>query len=107
MVQLCRNVAKIEQATVSIIETLSRFEKTAFSAYRIASTREKLLFKGKERDSKAYLDILGVKDHSKIVLIKDPINQEKWYLEIRKNAKVERSSKSISEVRLEVDKLAA
>lgn len=68
---------------------------------------QKLLFKGKERDSKAYLDISGVKDRSKVVLIEDPINRERRYLEIRKNAKVERASKSISEVSLEVDKLAS
>lgn len=68
---------------------------------------QKLLFKDKERDSKAYLDISGVKDRSKIILIEDPINRERRCLEIRKNAKLEKASKSISEVSLEVDKLAA
>ncbi|XXG81046.1 hypothetical protein AAC387_Pa09g1774 [Persea americana] len=48
----------------------------------------------------------GVKDRYKIVLIEDPINWVRRYLEIRENAKVERASKSKSEVRLEVDKLA-
>lgn len=68
---------------------------------------QKLLFKDKERDSKVYLDISGVKDRSKIILIEDPINRERRCLEIRKNAKQEKASKSISEVSLEVDKLAA
>ncbi|KAL6954587.1 hypothetical protein U1Q18_004458 [Sarracenia purpurea var. burkii] len=67
---------------------------------------QKLLFKDKERDSNAFLDISGVKDRSKIVLVEDPISQEKRYLEMRKNAKMEKASKSISEISLEVDRLA-
>ncbi|KAG5533755.1 hypothetical protein RHGRI_027815 [Rhododendron griersonianum] len=67
---------------------------------------QKLLFRKKERDSKAFLDISGVKDRSKIVLLEDPISQEKRYLEMRKNAKMEKASKSISEISLEIDRLA-
>ncbi|XVE64165.1 hypothetical protein DITRI_Ditri07aG0080100 [Diplodiscus trichospermus] len=67
---------------------------------------QKLLYKDKERDSNAFLDMAGVKDKSKIVLIEDPISQEKRLLEIRKNAKMEKASKSISEISLEVDRLA-
>ncbi|KAF8413101.1 hypothetical protein HHK36_001077 [Tetracentron sinense] len=68
---------------------------------------QKLLFKDKERDSNAYLDIVGVKDKSKIVLVEDPTSKERRCLEMRKNAKLEKASKSISEISLEVDKLAA
>ncbi|KAI4295026.1 hypothetical protein MLD38_040702 [Melastoma candidum] len=67
---------------------------------------QKLIFKDKERDSNAFLDMVGVKDKSKIVLIEDPISQEKRYLEMRKSAKMEKASKSISEISLEVDRLA-
>ncbi|XP_015867555.3 BAG family molecular chaperone regulator 1 [Ziziphus jujuba] len=67
---------------------------------------QKLLFKDKERDSKAFLDTCGVKDRSKIVLVEDPISQEKRVLEMRRNAKMEKASKSISEISLEVDRLA-
>ncbi|KAG9158455.1 hypothetical protein Leryth_013196 [Lithospermum erythrorhizon] len=68
---------------------------------------QKLLFKDKEKDSKAFLDISGVKDKSKIVLLEDPISLERRYLEMRKNAKMEKASKSISEISLEVDRLAS
>ncbi|KAE8736451.1 BAG family molecular chaperone regulator 1 [Hibiscus syriacus] len=68
---------------------------------------QKLLFKDKERDSNAFLDMAGVKDKSKLVLIEDPISQEKRLLEMRKNAKMEKASKSISEISLEVDSLAS
>ncbi|KAE9592607.1 hypothetical protein Lal_00028627 [Lupinus albus] len=66
---------------------------------------QKLFYKDKERDSKAFLDIVGVKDKSKIVLKEDPISQEKRYLEMRKNAKMEKAAKSVSEISLEVDRL--
>ncbi|KAL2556023.1 BAG family molecular chaperone regulator 3 [Forsythia ovata] len=67
---------------------------------------QKLFYKDKERDSKVFLDTVGVKDKSKIVLVEDPISQEKRILEMKKNAKMERAAKSISEISLEVDKLA-
>lgn len=67
---------------------------------------QKLFYKDKERDSNAFLDTAGVKDKSKIVLQEDPISQEKRYLEMRKNAKMEKAAKSISEISLEVDRLA-
>ncbi|KAF8008600.1 hypothetical protein BT93_K2307 [Corymbia citriodora subsp. variegata] len=67
---------------------------------------QKLIFKDKERDSNAFLDMVGVKDRSKIVLVEDPISQEKRILEMRRNAKMEKASKSISEISLQVDRLA-
>lgn len=67
---------------------------------------QKLLYKDKERDNNAFLDIAGVKDKSKIVVIEDPLSQEKRYLELRKNAKMEKAAKTISDISFEVDRLA-
>lgn len=67
---------------------------------------QKLFYKDKERDSKSFLDVVGVKDKSKLVLVEDPISQEKRILELRKNAKMEKAAKSISQISLEVDRLA-
>ncbi|KAI4351801.1 hypothetical protein L6164_006117 [Bauhinia variegata] len=67
---------------------------------------QKLFYKDKERDSNAFLDISGVKDKSKLVLVEDPISQEKRFVEMRKNAKMEKAAKSISAISLEVDRLA-
>ncbi|KAE8055252.1 hypothetical protein FH972_012104 [Carpinus fangiana] len=67
---------------------------------------QKLIFKNKERDSKAYLDAARVKDGSKIVLVEDIESRERRCLEMQKNAKVEKASKSLAEISLEVDKLA-
>lgn len=67
---------------------------------------QKLIFKNKERDSKAYLDAARVKDGSKIVLVEDIESRERRCLEMLKNAKVEKASKSLAEISLDVDKLS-
>ncbi|EOA21223.1 hypothetical protein CARUB_v10001571mg [Capsella rubella] len=66
----------------------------------------KVLYKDKERDSKMFLDLCGVKDRSKLVVKEDPISQEKRLLEKRKTAAIDKASKSISDISLEVDRLA-
>ncbi|KAL1196843.1 BAG family molecular chaperone regulator 3 [Cardamine amara subsp. amara] len=66
----------------------------------------KVLYKDKERDSKMFLDLCGVKDRSKLVLKEDPISQEKRLLEKRKNAVIQKASKSIADISFEVDRLA-
>ncbi|KAL5206596.1 hypothetical protein ABZP36_034805 [Zizania latifolia] len=67
---------------------------------------QKLVYKDKERDSKAFLDMAGVKDRSKMVLLEDPAAQAKRLLEQRRTDKAERAAKSISRISLDVDKLA-
>ncbi|KAL9350031.1 hypothetical protein Peur_057286 [Populus x canadensis] len=64
---------------------------------------QKLIFKKKERNSKAYLDVAGVKDGSKIVLIEDITSRERRCLEMLKSAKIEKGSKSLQQVSSEVD----
>lgn len=67
---------------------------------------QKLIFKNKERSSKDYLDAERVRDGSKIVLVEDIVSRERRSLEMLKIAKVEKASKSLAEISLEVDKLA-
>ncbi|KAJ9173534.1 hypothetical protein P3X46_016657 [Hevea brasiliensis] len=66
---------------------------------------QKLIYKKKERDSKAYLDISGVKDGSKIMLIENITSWERRSLEMIKSAKIEKASKYLQQISLEVDKL--
>ncbi|KAJ8494237.1 hypothetical protein OPV22_015958 [Ensete ventricosum] len=66
----------------------------------------KLMYKSKERESTAFLDIAGVKDKSKVVLVEDPTAQAKRLLEMRKTDKMEKAAKSISAISLEIDRLA-
>lgn len=67
---------------------------------------QKLMYKDKARDSKSYLDAVGVKDRSKMVVVEDPISQETRYLEMRKSTKKEKAANSISDISFEVDRLA-
>ncbi|KAJ4835658.1 hypothetical protein Tsubulata_021707 [Turnera subulata] len=66
---------------------------------------QKLIYKKRERDSKAFLDVARVRDGSKIVLIEDIASRERRCLEMLKLAKMEKASKLLQEISLEVDKL--
>lgn len=66
---------------------------------------QKLIYKNKERDSKSYLDVERVKDGSKLVLLVDVESRERRILEKLKVIKKEKTSKSLTEIKLEVDKL--
>jgi hypothetical protein len=66
---------------------------------------QNLVYKDKEWDSKAFLDMADVKDRSKMVLLEDPAAQAKRLLEQRHADKAERAAKSISRISLDVDKL--
>lgn len=68
---------------------------------------QKLIFRDKERDSKAFLDVSGVRDGSKIVLVQDIISQEKRFLESRRNSNMEKAMKAVEQITMEVDKLIA
>ncbi|KAI3712555.1 hypothetical protein L1987_71114 [Smallanthus sonchifolius] len=67
---------------------------------------QKLIYKDKERDSKTFLDFVGVKDKSKMVVLEDPISREKRLIEARKNAKSAKAAKLILDISVEVDRLA-
>ncbi|KAE9464911.1 hypothetical protein C3L33_03180, partial [Rhododendron williamsianum] len=86
--------------------TSGGIEEDVIRAHGLTPRGSELMYKDKERDSKQFLDIVGVKDRSKMVLVEDPINQEKRYLAMKKTAKMEKASKSISDISLDVDRLA-
>ncbi|XP_022765303.1 BAG family molecular chaperone regulator 1-like [Durio zibethinus] len=94
------------EISISSQATFGELKKMLTGPTGLHHQDQKLLYKDKERDSNAFLDMAGVKDKSKIVLVEDPISREKRLLEMRKNAKMEKASKSISEISLEVDRLA-
>ncbi|CAJ2666611.1 BAG family molecular chaperone regulator 3-like [Trifolium pratense] len=94
------------ELNISSIASFGDLKKMLTGPTGLHHQDQKLFYKDKERDSKAFLDIVGVKDKSKLVLMEDPISQEKRALEIRKNAKMEKAAKSISQISLEVDRLA-
>ena len=67
---------------------------------------QKIIFKRKERDSKSYLDELKVKDGSKMEVVEDIESRERRTLEMLKLSNKNKSSKSLSQIKLEIDKYA-
>ncbi|PSS09785.1 BAG family molecular chaperone regulator like [Actinidia chinensis var. chinensis] len=69
---------------------------------------QKLVYKDKERSSKSFLDVAGVKDGSKMVLIEDSISRERRVFESRKieMSLDSKASIAIAEIRPQIDKLA-
>ncbi|CAH9123570.1 unnamed protein product [Cuscuta epithymum] len=94
------------EISISSQATFGELKKMLTGPTGLHHLDQKLLFKDKERDSKAFLDMSGVKDKSKVVLVEDTISQEKRILEMRKNAKMEKASKALSEISLEIDRFA-
>jgi hypothetical protein len=67
---------------------------------------QRVIFRGKERENGEYLDTCGVKDRSKVTLMEDPSSIERRVIEMRRNAKIQSARRAISDVSMEVDKLA-
>ncbi|KAK1421419.1 hypothetical protein QVD17_23735 [Tagetes erecta] len=95
------------QISITSQATFGELKKMLSGPTGLHHEDQKLMYKDKERSSKTFLDVVGVKDRSKMVLVEDPISKEKRYIEMRKNAKMEKAAKSISEIGLEVDRLVS
>eukprot|EP01018_Ginkgo_biloba_P009889 Gb_09360 [translate_table: standard] len=98
--------SSMHEVSISLQATFGELKKLLASETGLGPQEQRLMFRGKERDSSDYLDTVGVKDKSKIVLIEDPASRERKYIEMKRNAIIERACKAIAEVRTEVDKLA-
>lgn len=68
---------------------------------------QKVVYKGREADSKEFLDMVGVRDRSKMAMLEDPSAQARRLIEERRNAKAQRAAKAVSRISLDVDKLAS
>jgi hypothetical protein len=91
---------------ISAQASFDELKKTLSAKTGLHPEDQKIVYKDKERDSKAFLDMAGVKDRSKMVMLEDPSAKAKRLLEERRTSKAERAAKAISRIRLDVDKLA-
>lgn len=66
----------------------------------------KVMYKDKERDPKAFLDMAGVKDRSKITVVDDPEARARRLLEERRQGHLQKANKAVAAVAAEVDKIA-
>ncbi|KAM2726694.1 hypothetical protein EV2_039114 [Malus domestica] len=92
---------------ISFQASFRELKKMLAERMKLHHLDQKLIYKKKERDSKKYLDVARVKQGSKILLVENILGREKRCLELLKNSSVEKSSKSLAEINLEVDKLAS
>ncbi|AED97563.1 unnamed protein product [Arabidopsis thaliana] len=94
------------EISINSQSTFGELKKILSGATGVHHQDMQIIYKDKERDSKMFLDLSGVKDRSKLILIEDPISQEKRLLELRKIATKEKSSKAISDISFQVERLA-
>jgi hypothetical protein len=68
---------------------------------------QKVLYKDRERDSKEFLNMVGVRDRSKMTMVEDPEAQARRLMEERRNAKAQKTAKAVSRISLDVNKLVS
>ncbi|KAH7568523.1 hypothetical protein ACOSQ2_011821 [Xanthoceras sorbifolium] len=94
------------QISVNSQATFGEVKKVLTADTGLQAGEQRLIFRGKERENGEYLDICGVKDRSKVVLVEDPTSIERRFIERRRNAKIQSARRAISDVSMEIDKLA-
>ncbi|XP_077243816.1 BAG family molecular chaperone regulator 1-like [Tasmannia lanceolata] len=94
------------EISVNSQATFGELKKLLSAETGLQPSEQRLIFRGKERENGAYLDISGVKDRSKVILVEDPSSREKRFIEMRRNAKIQSAHRAFSDIAMEVDKLA-
>ncbi|KAI3822184.1 hypothetical protein L1987_09768 [Smallanthus sonchifolius] len=94
------------EVTIKSQATFGELKKMLAGPTGLNPLDQKLVYKDKERDSKSYLDVAGVKDGSRMVLFIDITSQEKRLLEDLKSAKMNKAKLPLIEITSEIDKLA-
>ncbi|GKV03811.1 hypothetical protein SLEP1_g16056 [Rubroshorea leprosula] len=94
------------EISVNSQATFGELKKILNAETGLQPADQRLIFRGKERENVEYLDVCGVKDRSKVILVEDAASIERRFDEMRQNAKIQRALAAISNVSMEVDKLA-
>ncbi|XP_045804841.1 BAG family molecular chaperone regulator 3-like [Trifolium pratense] len=90
---------------VSSMATFGEVKKVMSDETGLKVEEQRVIYRGKERENGEYLDVCGVKDRSKLVLIQDASSIERRYIQMRINAKIKTANRSINNVSLELDQL--
>ncbi|XP_004294033.1 PREDICTED: BAG family molecular chaperone regulator 3-like [Fragaria vesca subsp. vesca] len=93
------------EISASSQSTFGELKKVLTAETGLQPGDQRLIFRGKERENGEYLDMCGVKDRSKVMLIEDPGSIERRANQMRRNAKIQTAHRAISDVCMEVDKL--
>lgn len=66
----------------------------------------KLLFRGKEKEDNEHLQLAGVKDMSKMLLMEDTTCKEERPVEVAQTSVVSRGGAAVAEIRKDIDELS-
>lgn len=90
---------------VSSTATFGEVKKVMSEETGLKVEEQRLIYRGKERENGEYLDVCGVKDKSKLVLIQDASSIERRFIQMRINAKIQTANRAINNVCLQLDQL--
>ncbi|OWM63833.1 BAG family molecular chaperone regulator 2-like [Punica granatum] len=93
------------EISVNSQATFGEVKKLLAAETGLQPVEQRLIFRGRERENREYLDICGVKDRSKVILVQDPASIERRFIEMRRNAKIQSAHRAVSDVSVEVDQL--
>ncbi|XVE48494.1 hypothetical protein DITRI_Ditri01bG0006200 [Diplodiscus trichospermus] len=94
------------EISVNSQATFGEVKKRLTAETGLQACEQRLIFKRKERENGEYLDMCGVKDRSKVIVMEDPASIERRFIEMRKNAKIQSAHRAINDISMELDKLA-
>ncbi|KAK1304517.1 BAG family molecular chaperone regulator 3 [Acorus calamus] len=103
-VRVVHGAARYE-ISVNSQSTFGELKKVLAAETGLEAGEQRLLFRGKERENRHYLDLCGVKNRSKIVLQEDPLSKERRFIEMRRNAKIQTTHRAFDDISSDVDKL--
>ncbi|CAI9301023.1 unnamed protein product [Lactuca saligna] len=90
----------------STMSSLSDLKKILARETNLEAKDQRLLFRGKEKGDDEHLDMAGVKDMSKVILLEDPASKERKLVDKNKNHGNLQAYDAVMKVRNEVDKLS-
>ncbi|KAL3330058.1 hypothetical protein AABB24_034089 [Solanum stoloniferum] len=91
--------------SVNPCATFGELKKVLREETGLEAGEQRIIWRGKERENGEHLDMCGVKDRSKVMLIEDPERKEKRFIQMRKNAKIQATYRFINDVSIHIDKL--
>lgn len=98
--------SNLHNITVPSTSTFGDVKKIIAQEIGVDPETQKLFFRGKEKEDYDYLQMAGIKDNAKLLLVEDTRAKEISSKEMNETIEVSRGSEAIAEIRAEVDKLA-
>ncbi|KGN65887.1 BAG family molecular chaperone regulator 3 [Cucumis sativus] len=94
------------EISISSKATFGELKRVLTAETGLEVEAQKVIYRGRERENGEYLEGCGVKNRSKMELVEDPASIERRYIETKRNAKIQSAHRAISDVSMDLDKLA-